>query len=260
MSVAFAVQGIAKNTIFSSRRTDRALNADNIAVSFGNADVAAGQVKNALDGAGVLAKEYKNGVFATFKGARDAIVAASEGSKVLKTASKVIEFTADHINPVITVVGGVKVLTADNKEEALTDEGLALGGMFAAEGLTKEGLMMEKKVKDPLTGKKIYVKRTALYDALGKVNPQLKAQAVNIDKGIEDYFATKEFLGKLSMKHVPNIAKAILFVGASIGGYAAGHALGEKINENRRNKKAIKIAMNSNKGQEAKVVSSRRAA
>ena len=260
MSVAFAVQGIAKNAIFSSRRTDRAINADNIAVSFGNADVAAGQVKNALDSAGVLAKGSKTGVFAGLKGAKDAIVSMSEGSKVLQGAGKVIEFTADHINPVITVVGGVKVLTADNKEDALTEEGLALGGMFLSEGITKEALMMEKKIKDPMTGKKICVKRTAMYDALSKVNPQLKPQVKNIEKAINEYCETKKFLGKISMKQAPNIGKALLFVGASIGGYAAGHALGEKINENRHNKKAKKIALNSNKVQEAKLVTYRRAA
>ena len=255
MSIAFAVQGIAKNAVFSSRRTDRAVNADNVAVSLGNANVAAGQIKNAMEAADLLAKGSKSGIFAACKGAKDAIVSMSEGSKVLQGAGKVVEFTADHINPVITVVGGVKVLTADNKEDALTQEALALGGMFFAEGITKEALMMEKKVKDPVTGKKVYVKRTKLYDS----NPMLKAQAENIEKAINDYCSTKKLFGKISMKHAPNIGKALLFVGASIGGYAAGQALGEKINENRKNKKAKKIALNSNKVQEAKVVSSRAA-
>ena len=255
MSVAFAVQGIAKNTVFSARRTDRAMNADNIAVSFGNANVAAGQVKNMTDGIDVLAKGSKNGLFSTFKGAKDAIVSASEGSKLMKGIGSVISFVADHINLVITLVGAIKVLLADNKEEELTAEALALLGMFGCEGLTKEVLMMEKKIKDPKTGKKIIVKRTALYDN----NPEMKKQAVELEEKIRKYFADKKILN-VSMKHAPNIIKALVFVGASIGGYALGHSLGEKINENRRMNKAEKIALNENKANETKTIISRRAA
>lgn len=232
MTAGMAISGITRNLVFSTRRTDRAVNADNLAVSLGNADIASGQVKNALESAELLAKESKNGIFTGFKGANEALKALSKENVILDGAGKVIGFTADHINPIITVVGGIKVLSSDDKEAALRKEALSLGMMFAAEGIAKNILEMEKKVKDPISGKVKIIKRTACY----KSNPFLKAQSDKMEKAITDYCATKKLFNKISLKPAPGIGKGLLFVAASIGGYALGNALDEKIANNCKNK------------------------
>ena len=257
MAAGLAVQGITKNLIFSTRRTDKAVNnSENIVVSFGNADVASGQIRNALDAASLLAKDSKIGIASGFKGAHAALKTMSDGSAVIKGVGKVIEFTAEHINPVITVVGGAKVITAKDKEEAFIDEAPALLGMFAFEGVTKNVLEMEKRVKDPVTGKKISVKRTSVL----KSNPMLKAQSEYIERAIEDYCSTKKLFNKISLKPLPNIAKGLIFVGMSIGGYEAGKSIGKNINNKRKAHKNKTLTFKPNNVQEAKIVNSRQVA
>lgn len=239
MAIGFAITGITKNVVFSTRRADRARNADNIAVSLGNADIASGQIKNAIGGVETLAKESKTSLATGFKGAQAAIKAMSASNPLLEGASKVIGFTAENINPVITAVGGIKVLCADDKESELINEGLGLATMFAFEGAAKNILEMEKVEKDVL-GNKISKKRTAFY----KSNPFLKVQSEKIEKAITDYCETKQLFNKISLKHAPGIAKGLLFVGASITGYKLGNTIGKKINEHRKeNKNAKTIPM-----------------
>ena len=223
-----AITDVTKNVIFSTRRADKAVNADNIAVSVGNADVASGQVKNAMSGVETLLEESKSTYATGFKGAKEAISSLSKQNAFLEGTGKVIGFTADHINPIITAVGGIKVLTADDKKDALAHETLALGTMFACEAAAKNILEMEKKVKDPITGLKTSVKRTAFY----KSNPFLKAQSEKIEKTINDYCSTKKLFDKISLKPLPSVAKGLLFVGASIGGYVLGEKIHETIKDN----------------------------
>lgn len=238
MTAGLAISGITKNIVFSTRRTDRAINSDNIAVSVGNADIASGQVKNALESAEVLAKETKNGVFTGFKGASDAIKNMSKGNIVMEGIGKVVGFTADHINPVITAVGGIKVLTSDDKESALIQEGAALGSMFTFEAIAKNVLELEKKVKDPISGEKKTVKRVAFY----KSNPMLKVQAEKMEKAVNEFCATRKIFNKIPLNHAPGIAKGLLFVGASITGYGVGKAIGDNINNLRNSKEVAETA------------------
>ena len=234
MAAGLAITGITKDLVFSTRRADRAISSDNVAVSIGNADVAAGQVKNAIDGVKELSKASNTGCFTNFQGAENAIKMASEGSDFMKGLGKVVNFTADHINPVITAIGGVKVLCAEDKKEALIDEGCALGTMFAFEGIAKNTLEMAKKVKDPVTKQVTMVKRNALY----KKNPFLKAQSEKIEKAIVDYCDTKKLFDTISLKHAPGIIKGLLFVGASIAGYNLGLYIGKKINKSLKENKS----------------------
>ncbi len=228
MTAVNAISELSKNIVFSTRRTDRAVNSDNIVVSLGNADVASGQAKNALESAELLAKESKNSAMTGFKSAHDALKAISKENAFLEGAGKVIGFTADHINPVICVVSGGKVLTSDNKKETLTEEVPALGMMFAFEGAAKNMLEMDKKVKNSVTGEKESVKRVAFY----KNNPILKANAERMENAIKDYCNTKKLFNKISLKHAPGILKGLAFVTASITGYELGSNIGKKINSN----------------------------
>ena len=233
MSVGLAITTFLPTTtssfIFSTRRMNKAANSDNLAVSLGNADVASGQIKNALDGISSLAKETKSGVVAGFKGAHEAIKGLSKESSFFEGAGKVIGFTADHVNPVITAVSGVKVLCSDDKESALIEEGCALGGMFAFEGAAKNMLELPKFSKDKTTGEKISTPRVAFY----KSNPMLKTQSEKMEKAVKDYCATKKLFNKLSLKGAPGVVRGLTFVAASISGYNLGEKLGSNINESR---------------------------
>ena len=257
MAAGLAIQGITKNVVFSTRRTDKAVNhSDNFVVSFGNADVASGQIKNALDSAGLLAKESKLGIVSGFKGAHAALKNISDGSKVLQGAGKVIEFTADHLNPVITVVGAAKVITAEDKAEAFNEEAPAIGCMFAFEEVTKNVLEMEKKVKDPVTGKKISKKRISIL----RSNPFLNEQYDYIEKTLKEHLADKKLCKKIPLKHVPNVAIGFTLVGMSMLGYNTGKSFGKKINKNRKANQNKTISFKPNNAKDARMIINKQAA
>ena len=235
MSAGLAISGITKDFIFSGRRASQSYNADSLPVSIGNANIASGQIKNAVDGIAEISKESKSILAANFRGAQEAISGLAKESAILDGAGKVIGFTADHINPVITVVGGLKVLNAKDKKDALIEEGLGIATMFAFEGIAKNELEMDKKVKDPITGEIQRIKRNAYY----KKNPFLKAQSENIEKAITDYVTTKKLFNKISLKPLPGITKGLMFVGASIAGYQTGKELANTINKKRKENSAI---------------------
>ena len=243
LAIATFLPSTTSSLIFSTRRANKAVNSDNIVVTIGNADVASGQVKNALDGMSALSKETKSGLLAGFKGAHEAIKDLSKEGSFFEGAGKVIGFTADHVNPVITAVSGVKVLCSDDKESALIEEGCALGGMFAFEGAAKNILELPKIEKDKITGEKISKPRVAFY----KSNAMLKTQSAKMEKAVQEYCSTKKLFNKISLKGAPAVAKGLTFVTASISGWALGEKAGNKINELRKEKSSGQIVENNDK-------------
>ncbi len=216
LAISAFMPSITSSGIFSSRRANRgaeALASNNPFVGAMNFDIAAGQVTNAVKGAANIAKESKNALAAGIISAEESIKALSKSDKMLNGIGKVVNFTADHINPLIVATGAVKVACADDKLDAAVSEGLALGTMFTAEAAAKRFIGMPKLTKDPETGKKIAIAREGYY----KKNPFLDKQA----QALKDYCSTTKVLNK-SIRFLPGTLKGIGFVLASIGGYTLG--------------------------------------
>ncbi len=253
LAISAFMPSITSGAIFSSRRTNSgvdAMAAHNPFVGAMNLDIAAGQVTNAAKGVANIAKESKaawaNGIIS----AEESIKALSKGDKVLRGISKVVDFTANNINPLICATGAVKVLTADDKSEAFGKEALALGTMFGAEALAKQfiGMPYNKSYdaqtmtveKDGLyqtiKGKKQLVAKEGAYkinngkvlisrDGWYRNNPFMEKQAV----AIKDFSETTKLFNKYSLKGLPGILKGLAFVTASISGYKLGAELGETL-------------------------------
>ena len=200
--------------IFSSRRLNKAIEADDPMVSIMNLDIATGQVFKASECAMNIAEESKknNIIPNLMTSAEENIKNASKGAKALQAAEKAIKFTADHINPIIMVTSGVKIATSDDKERTAMTEVPAVATMlFVGEPAYKKltGIAKNKRVNGKLTA----IEQEALY----KKNPFLKKQA----EALNDFCATKKFL-----KHAPKVLKGLGFVGASICSYELGKAAG----------------------------------
>ena len=221
IAISAFMPSIVSSSIFSSRRVNTgadALAASNPIVGAMNMDIAGGQILNAAKGVSTIARESASSLAADIKSAEESIKALSKGDKFLKGVGNVLNFTADHVNPIICATGAVKVLTADNKEDALIQEGLGLGTMFASEALAKRVLDMPEFKN--IDGKHIAVKRTNSF----KMNPFIEKQA----EAFKDYCETKKICNK-SIKFVPGMLKGMGFVAASIGGYKLGSAMADKI-------------------------------
>ncbi len=219
LAIASFLPSIVSGTIFSSRRTNRAVEATNPMVSVMNLDIATGQIFKAAEGAVNIAQETKNsnGIANLITTAEENIKEMSKGAKVMQGVGKAVKFTADHINPIIMVTSGVKVATSNDKERAALTEVPAVATMlFVTEPAYKKfmGIAKNKRVD----GKLVAIEQEALY----KRNPFLKKQA----EALNDYCATKK-LFNVSMKHAPKVLKGLGFVAASISGYELGRLAGE---------------------------------
>ncbi len=225
LTISAFMPSITSSGIFSSRRANNGANAmasNNPFVGLMNFDIAGGQILNAAKGVSNIARESKNSLATNIISAEESIKKMAKGDKVVSGFGKVLNFTADHINPLICATGAIKVLTADDKADAAVREGLALGTMFASEDLAKRTIGMPKISK--INGKRTAVAREGWY----KKNPFLDKQA----NALKDYCATKTVFNK-SLKFLPGTLKGLAFVAASIGGYklglsAADLILGEK--------------------------------
>ena len=210
---------VASNAIFSARRLDRGLDAiaENPLYGSMNIDIAAGQTFKGAQAATTLASATNNEVAQTLQGATDVIKKASEGSKFLNGAGKVLKFTADNINPIICLTSGVKVLGSEDKVDTAAREVIALPTMFLAEKLARKAIGMPTFSK-------------------GKAQNQ-KAFFENQIRTFDDYCQRNKLFDKISLKYLPGATKGLLFVGASIAGYKLGSKvadglLGEKKEKN----------------------------
>ena len=174
-----------------------------------NLDIAAGQTLKGTKAATSMAIAADPTLIQTTQSAADSIKNLSEGSKFFKGASKVVKFTADHINPIICLTSGIKVLGSDDKMDAAARECISLPLMFAAEGVAKRAIGM------PYSKNGQTVLRKAFFEK------QLKA--------LDDYCATKQLFNKISLKYAPGIARGLFFVCASIGGYKLGTYISDKL-------------------------------
>jgi len=255
MSSGLAIMPLVfSNGTFCTRRTQSgadALSSGNPFVGIMNMDIAAGQISKAAECISDIAKESKSTLATGITSAEESIKALSKGDKVLSGVGKIMNFTADHINPLICATGAVKVLTSDDKEDAAIREGLGLGMMFTSEGLAKKTLGMPKTTKyDAKTmkikndgiyqlkngkekllaatgkynitdGKRLVISRDGIFS---KRNPFLEKQS----NAINDIRNTSAFVNKLT-KLIPGVAKGFGFVCASIGGYKLGTAIANEI-------------------------------
>lgn len=221
-TIAMFAPIVASNAVFSARRATRGVNAieDNPVYAAMNFDIAAGQVLKGSRAVKAIDVAVNGDINAITNGASESIKNLSKSSKILEKAGKVVNFTADHINPIICVAGGAKVLGSEDKVDAAARESLALSSMFAAEAGAKKLLGMPGiKIEN---GKKIPFTSNALYEK----NKYLKSAAEKFGKYCTD---TALFNNKVPLKCLPGAMKGVGFVTASILGYKAGTKVGNMI-------------------------------
>lgn len=220
-AIALFAPVVASNAVFSVRRASRGVDAmaENPVYGAMNMDIAAGQTLKGARAVKALACVSNPAAEESFSGAADAIRGLSQSNKLLNGVGKIINFTADNINPIICLTSGVKVLGSDDKVDAAARESLALGTMFGSEALAKEILGLSRKKN--VNGKK----QTVVGDGLYKKNLFLKEQS----EAIKDFCETKKLFNKYSLKMLPGVAKGLLFVSASIMGYQLGSVIADAI-------------------------------
>ena len=226
-AIALIAPVVTTNTIFSMRRANRGL--DNIGEHpmYGamNLDIAAGQILK-----GTRAALTSNPVLEHEIGT--ALNGVANSSKFMKGVSKVLNFTADNINPIICVTGGLKVLGSDDKLDTAARETLSLSTMFAFEGAAKSilGMPAIKRVN----GKTVKIAREALYKKSPFITKQIEA--------FEDYCAVKKLFNKIPLNGLPGILKGVGFVLASIYGYKLGAKIASKIIDGKQEEKTTTAA------------------
>lgn len=221
-SIALMAPIVASNAVFSARRATRGFDAvdENPMYAAMNMDIAAGQVlkgARAIKAMDVAANGANNAVSYS---ASEGIKNLSKTSKVLEGAGKIINFTAENINPIICVTSGIKVLDSDDKLDTAARESLALTAMFGAEAVAKEVLGMPQMKRG--NGKIVSVPRQALYEK----NPFIREKVADFSRYCN---STALFNNKLQLKYLPGAMKGLGFVGASIAGYKLGNALGDSL-------------------------------
>ena len=229
-SIALFAPVITSNAVFSARRASRGIeNIDeNPLFAAANFDLAAGQVTKGGRAAKAILLATEPASAIASKGAKNIIQTTSQVGKFFKGAGevliKVINFTADHINPVI--IGGSLLNIAGSKEKAETfgTEATALALMFGAETGTKSFIGLPdfgKNTKGEMIAKPNEAKCKVIMD---------KIFSEEQNKAIKDFITTRK-----NMKYVLGGTKGLLFVGASIGGYKLGEKIAKTIIENSKN-------------------------
>ena len=142
------------------------------------------------------------------KGIGMGISELSKGKTVLGYAAKGLQWGQSHVNPLITGCVALKILTADDKEKALYEDGSGLLGMFAAE----KGY---KKLAKSNTAKNIFAA---------------------IEKQGSKIFKNSGKAGKICAA----VAEGIGFVATSIGGYAGASKIGGTVLEYGRSKETLR--------------------
>ena len=259
LAISAFLPSVTSGGIFSTRRASSAANSNNPFIGAMNADIAGGQALNVAKGVSNIAKYSNNTLSADIISAEESIKNLAKTDKVIGGISKVLNFTADNINPIICATGAVKVACADKDKRAETaiEEGSALGMMFACERGAKAFLGIPKNMKyDPKTmnikldgiyqvvngkekliakngeyklhGKQLIVERNGLYKEiplLNKVTNMFKEKQAEV---LNDTKNTSKTYQKL-MKIAPGTAKGLAFVCCSIGGYQLGLSAADKI-------------------------------
>ena len=229
-SLALFAPVVASNAVFSARRATRGVDniEENPLFAIANFDIAAGQILKGGRAAKALAIAADPASNIATNGAAETIKAtATSSNKFLKGVGKVVNFTADHINPIIIGAGALKVLGSDDKLDAAAREATALTCMFTAEAATKSFVGMP--VLEKVNGKTVANHVDGAYkNLLNRKQIEALSEFFLVKKAVSECTLPQKFL-----KATPGIAKGLLFVGASIAGYEIGNkiataVLGEK--------------------------------
>lgn len=214
-SIALLTPIVASNAVFSVRRASRGVDAlsENPLYAATNFDIAAAQVLKGSRAATSIVSAADPSLEAVTKSATQTIKEVSKANKFLKGTAKVIDFTADHINPIICAGSVINVLGSDDKVNEAAAEVIKLPMMFGFEAMASRfvGMPLTKKIN----GKVFTFKRDGLYKKILS-----KEQISKIDK----FCSTNKY-----MNYAPSIAKGLFFVGASILGYQLGDKVADII-------------------------------
>lgn len=124
--------------IFCARNTDKSSHGD-----LGRVPVAIGQAKNVFD----TIKELDNAIGKGAKTAFEAYNKACKTTPILKHLGHGAHYASKHVNSLICLSAGIKVMRAEDKTKAAVEQTGALGGMFAVEHLMKKHLDDVAKIK-----------------------------------------------------------------------------------------------------------------
>lgn len=203
--ITSALYDVTKNAIFSKRRLDKAVNGD-----IGSYAVATGQIRNGVQ----AISNFDNAVGRAATTATKAFDAGAKATGALKYAVKGVNWAANHVNPLICVTSGIRVLRADDKKSEAINQAYALAGMFSFEKTSKLFLTPEGREK-------------LLKFGFGKEG--ISKKIMNVFAGL-DKIAGAAGASKWVRIGIP-VLKGIGFVCASIGGYALGSHIAGKIND-----------------------------
>jgi len=194
MSLAYAIQ----SCIFGCRSLERFKEGNDIRGVIG-----ATQLYNSVNATGVGSKlmGQQNIIGSCARGVNASFQTLKATNKAVNALSKSVDWASRNVNPLIIGAGAYKVYKSENKPKALVEEAAALSTMFLFEGA------MKKHLSDI---------------------PKIKCIAKYADK-VLDYCNNTKLLGKISLKGIPSIVRALVFVGGSILGYTLGQKMGKKV-------------------------------
>lgn len=186
------MSNVVASAIFCAKNTKKAENGD-----WGRTPVAIGQARNIVDS--IMA--FDNAVGRTTKTAVDGYNTIAKSEKLLEYAGKGVKYIAAHINPLICISSGAKVLTSDDKTSTLVQQTASLGAMFAGEAWMKKNL------------DKSLIK-------IWKTLSEMKCTKGLTEKALE-FVKTHKCEGK-----IPTIIHGVAFVIGSCSAYAVGEKFG----------------------------------
>ena len=252
LAAVASLYNLGKSSTFAVRNVDKTANGDYVrglvAVAQANNGIKAMTEWNNI--VGEQAKRYVNaidkaakpwdlttktcnatvsGTEAAAAGAATAGVATAAGKRTFKgLAAYCLKTASNYVNPLIVISGGVKVATSNDKKTEAINQGCALGAMFTAEKTAYKFLTPEGRA---LIQNKNFAQK-------GPIKSVLNTMA-KIDRYAAGTKSSR--FGKIAIP----LLKAATFVCASIGGYAIGSEIADKINE-ARGVKTHALAKNNN--------------
>ncbi len=225
-AIAISAPIIASNIVFSARRASRGVDSfdENPLYGAANVNIAGAQVLKGARAVKAVAiatdPEYKvlqEGSFSLIKKHAPKLAKTVSTDPVCKSIGKFVNYTADHVNPIIVGTSALKVTTSDDKVDTWARESTSLLTMFAAEAGAK------RLLKLPVDGK-----ITNSNDNKIAVSTKKYAKKILNEK---QYNSVKNFMNKnpQTTKFACSTGKGLLFAGASIAGYKIGNKIADTI-------------------------------
>lgn len=219
---------IASQFVFSSRRASRgaeALASDPL-LAVMNFDIATAQCAKGSTAAIEAAKASSPVFEQTISNINKTAKSITNSSKLAKGISKIVDFTARNINPVICATSGFKAVTAEKGErlETAADETVRLSSMFTFEGAYKTlaGMPRYERINGKIVSKPV---ESILYRDIECVR--------NVVDKFTKYCNETTILKKLPLNFLPGVLKGLGFVVASIAGYNLGSLITKKLGINQ---------------------------